>query len=182
MTETNNQRGIAAVIVAGIIALLLIVGGIYLVTTNNTEVDVGNSLITDVVDMADEVVNEKNMINNKVAMADYQYSGVLEDVSGGTATGMAFARYDDTGYEAYATFENLPELDEGFFYEGWVVRKSPMNVISSGALIMENGEYVNRFNSDEDLTDHTFYVLTLEPDDGDPAPAEHILEGTLVKN
>ena len=126
---------------------------------------------------------EKSMTKDEpTTMENYQYSGSLTDVSGGNASGTANATFDENGYIAFATFENLPELEEGFFYEGWVVRNSPLDVISSGALEMDGGNYINNFKSETDLTDHNFYVLTLEPDDGDPAPAEHILEGILTKN
>lgn len=40
---------------------------------------------------------------------------------------------------------------------------------------------MNTYSSGEDLTDHNFYVLTIEPDDGNPAPADHIVEGTLKR-
>lgn len=116
-------------------------------------------------------------------MIDSQSESVLtanlSDVSGGNAEGTAIADYVGGAYMMTAEFENLPELEDGFFYEGWVVRQgADMSVISSGATqVQADGTHLNIFESPDDLTDHTFYVLTLEPDDGDPAPAEHILEG-----
>ena len=116
---------------------------------------------------------------------EFDYAGELVDVSGGSASGFAMANFtnaSDEGYKMYATFENLPELEEGFFYEGWVVRRgNDFDVLSSGVAEKVDGKYVNTFVSNADLTDHDFYVLTLEPDDGDPAPAEHILEGTMIR-
>jgi hypothetical protein len=175
----NNKQGNVLLIVLGIVALVLIAGGVYYFSTQNKSDEVANQVVTQVVDKAVEEM--ENNVNDMMEV-EYQYSANLEDVSGGTAIGVAYANYDEGGYVAYATFNNLPELDEGYFYEGWVVRKSPQNVISSGVVKMENGVYVNRFSASDDLTDHSFYVLTLEPDDGDPAPAEHILEGTLTEN
>jgi hypothetical protein len=52
----------------------------------------------------------------------------------------------------------------------WIVRQDPLSVISTGRLEKDNEGYANVFKSDKNLTDHDFYVLTLEPDDGDPAP------------
>ena len=109
----------------------------------------------------------------------FDYNAVLEDVTGGNASGTAGASYEENLYTMYAEFENLPLLEEGYFYEGWVVRNSPLSVISTGPTEMDGDMHVNNFTSEEDLTDHTFYVLTLEPDDGDPAPADHTLEGTM---
>ena len=71
----------------------------------------------------------------------------------------------------------MPEPEPGFFYEGWVVRAEPFNFISTGVASLDE----NVFEADQDLTDHDLYVLTIEPDDGDPAPAAHILEGTMRK-
>lgn len=115
----------------------------------------------------------------------YQYAAVLTPNLAGAATGeesgLAYATYDDDEYSLSATFENLPELDEAeYFYEGWVV--APGSVVSTGALVEEDGELVNRYKNTEDLTDHTQYVLTLEPQDGDPSPAAHVVEGEFTDN
>ena len=88
--------------------------------------------------------------------------------------------YQNYTYTLYAEFEDLPILDDDYFYEGWVVRNSPLSVISTGPTEINDGVHSNNFTSEEDLRDHSFYVLTLEPNDGDPAPAEHILEGNVV--
>lgn len=111
-----------------------------------------------------------------------QYSGDLVDVSGGEASGFVQVDYSEGDYQLVAVFENLPELEEGYFYEGWIVRRGEnMSVLSTGKVEAPDGMYVNMFSSTEDLRDHDFYVLTLEPDDGDPAPAEHIVEGDIME-
>lgn len=107
-------------------------------------------------------------------------SGALADVTGGGAYGIARSTVENGQYKLFMTGGGLPEPSEDYFYEGWVVRRGEnMSVISTGALEYVDGEYVNAFMSSTDFLDHTFYVLTLEPNDGDPAPAEHILEGTM---
>ena len=125
-----------------------------------------------------ESTPDPEIVDETAPQYDY-YTDQLEDVSGGDAYGFAGAIFENEQYILTAEFENLPELKEGYFYEGWVVRNSPLSVISSGVAEEVDGKFVNEFTSSEDLSDHLFYVLTLEPDDGDPAPAEHILEGTL---
>jgi hypothetical protein len=113
---------------------------------------------------------------------DFPLVGTLKDVAGGNASGIAKSGVIGGQYHVLATFENLPELDEGYFWEGWAVRKFPFDFISTGKLIEVDGEMVNLYiSSDADLIDHDFYVLTLEPDDGDPAPAGHVLEGTMKR-
>ncbi len=121
----------------------------------------------------------------------YQYRGELMDVTGGgtigginsqgEAGGLARASFEDGTYSLNATFGNLPEPSGTDFYEGWVVRKSPLRVINTGKVEVLEGVYTNLYSSGQDLTDHDFYVLTIEPDDGDPAPAEHVLEGVMKR-
>ena len=114
----------------------------------------------------------------------------LASVAGGDETGSANSSYlEGYGYTLEANFPNLPALEEGFFYEGWVVRSEPLSVISTGKALdheeaadiypINEGAFVNTYESEQDLTDHIKYILTLEPDDGDPAPAAHVLEGTF---
>ena len=111
-----------------------------------------------------------------------QYTANLVDVTGGEASGSAMASYGDGLYSLMATFSDLPEPEGTDFYEGWVVRQSPLSVLSTGAVEKEElGFFMNAFTSSDNLLDHDFYVLTIEPDDGDPAPAGHVLEGTLIK-
>lgn len=116
-----------------------------------------------------------------IADIAFTHAGTLADVSGGSASGTVGTDVITGVYHLYAAFENLPEPAEGFFYEGWVVRKEPISVMSTGALVMHNGQRVNAHLSRTDLLDHDFYVLTLEPDDGNPAPAGHVLEGTIAQ-
>ena len=128
-----------------------------------------------------EVKEEQVVVAEEVQpVMTYQFSGPLQDVSGGKSTGVAKSNFEDGSYSLVATFENLPEPTGTDFYEGWIVRQgTTFNVISTGKAVVEDGQYRNEYVANEDLTDHSFYVLTLEPDDGDPAPAGHILEGTM---
>jgi len=118
----------------------------------------------------------------------YQYKGELSDVTtgevqgintGGEATGVAKSNFDGEQYLLLATFEGLPEPASDDFYEGWIVQKDPFMFISTGIVKKVDGVYTNVYKSGEDLTNYDFYVLTIEPNDGDPAPADHILEGTM---
>jgi len=133
---------------------------------------------------------DENMMKN-IMEKTYQYSGQLADVTngqtiqnintGGTSSGVAQADYQEGQYALLATFEGLPDPQGTDFYEGWIVRKGDaFDVISTGKVEKIDSVYTNMYSSGQDLTDHSFYVLTIEPDDGDPAPAGHVLEGTLV--
>jgi hypothetical protein len=134
--------------------------------------------------MTEAVSEDAQRIDGSMDPAEMNFSdwasGGLADVTGGSAYGLARAIYENGKYQIVATTGGLTEPSDEYFYEGWVVRRgNDLSVISTGVLEVVDGEYVNTYMSATDLTDHDFYVLTLEPNDGDPAPAEHILEGTL---
>ena len=130
----------------------------------------------------------------------FDHGGDLADVTGGTTllgittaglgSGNARAVFAKGAYHLEATFKNLPDPSGTDFYEGWVVRKAvndsnnvliPFDFVSTGKAVKTGASYVNTYTSAADLTDHTFYVLTLETDDGNPAPSGHVLEGMLAK-
>ena len=100
----------------------------------------------------------------------------------GEALGMLEVSISSERTMLRAVFENLPLLDEDYFYEGWLVDTDGTNsFISTGeALLDSRGNHVNDFVSTEDLSAYDQYVLTLEPNDGDPAPDGHLLEGDIV--
>lgn len=173
-----------------LVGVVLVSGYYYMQNQDSDEVMMEDTMMekdeeTAMMMMDSEVKEDAMMKETDDAMMmgmEYSYSGMLADVSESGASGKAMASYDaEKGYMLYATFENLQELEPGFFYEGWIVRRGDdFSVISTGELEMVEGEYVNTYASGTDLTDHTFYVLTLEPDDGDPAPADHVVEGEMT--
>ena len=108
------------------------------------------------------------------------FAAALADVTGGTSFGIAHSQYVSGTFTLVVEMGNLPEPTSGYFYEGWLVRRGEaFSIVSTGRAQKTEDGFVNVYLSGTDLTDHDFYVLTLEPDDGDAAPTEHILEGTL---
>lgn len=140
----------------------------------------------------DERIEEFEPVREVIDVNEVAYTHVAElvDVTGGkeirgvatdgNAGGTASARIVDDVYEVKAVFRGLPDPQWDDFYEGWIVRKSPLSVISTGKAIKVNGAYENSYMSGTDMLDHGRYVLTLEPDDGDPAPAAHIVEADFA--
>lgn len=105
-------------------------------------------------------------------------AAALADVTGGGSFGLAHTTVENGVYTLFVSMGNLPELRDGYFYEGWIVRRGDeMSVVSTGHAKPNGDAFVNVFTSRTDLLDHTFFVLTLESDDNNPAPSEHILEG-----
>gem|GEM_PF-1654060 len=100
----------------------------------------------------------------------------------GLETGMASLITSAQGTSVYAIFDNLTALNANQFYEGWIVDTSGATPVpqSTGELEFDsNGDYVNHFTSTTNFEDHTLYVLTVEPRDGDPAPADHVVRGPV---
>lgn len=101
----------------------------------------------------------------------------------GESYGEVTASFENGTYTLLANLYNLPEPGAENFYEGWLVKPGKeVEIISTGrADLNESGVYVNNFDSIEDLTKYTFYVVTFESTlDNNPEPDRHILEGTLV--
>lgn len=119
-------------------------------------------------------------VNMGIMMMDkYELKASLSDVTGGDATGIANSMFKNGKYSLYASFANLDDPKNDDFYEGWLVRKEPFDFISTGKVEKLGGIYTNIYSSQKDLSKYNLYVLTLEPNDGDPAPAKHIVEGIL---
>ncbi len=147
-----------------------------------------------------EAVNEKQA----EAEEDFQNTvdetftmeGLLEDVTTGPVrgvntkgktTGRAMTGILESDHIVVATLEKLPAPNNDDFYEGWLVNPSTGNFFSTGLATRSNNfdGYVNRFTRSQAFGKNTRYVLTLEPNDGDPAPADHIVEGNIdipIKN
>lgn len=183
--------------VGGVGAILLIILAVFLVnkysSLNNSDNSANLSQVFGDRDIAQKMAETGTStdadkrdvvgVDRGVMMAEavYTHMADLIDVSGGDATGIAKAGFVNQTYNLSASFANLPDPEQGYFYEGWVVRKEPFDFISTGEAEKLGGVYSNLYKSETNLMDYDFYVLTIEPDDNDPAPAGHILEGTLIE-
>lgn len=105
--------------------------------------------------------------------------GALTGLEGTPANGVAQSHRFADGYFLHTAQLNVLPAEDGYFYEGWLV-KGP-SIISTGQLTNNFGDarHSLRFESETDLSDHLKVIITLEPDDGNPAPAEHVAEGVL---
>lgn len=162
------------IIVTSVVSVIVISGIAWMVLDSSPK---DETLKSDNINTSIDTVNVVN--TNSSTEILYQYTGLLNDVSGGVGFGEAKANFEDNKYDLIVSFENLPVPSGTDYYEGWIVRNDDQSVISTGKVIIENGIYMNNYTSEQDLTDHDYYILTLETDDGDPAPAKHILEGQL---
>ena len=114
----------------------------------------------------------------RVWLATAPLSGV-GDYNANGATRSDF--FDDRTYKHELEL-NIEQAKEGYFYEGWLVNPENGNFISTGEVENIAGDVRHKmeFEVRRDLRPYMKVVVTLEPDDGDPAPAEHVAEGTLI--
>lgn len=150
-----------------IIILIIVIAG-YLIFFSDT------NMITNTGDSNDLTVG-----------IDFQMEAKLRDISGGRASGVAMAGYDtDAGfgangkYDVVAKFSDLPELQDGYFYEGWLFNTADQNYVSTGrATNLPDGSFQNAFSSATNYSTYDTYILTLESENGGSEPEEYILEG-----
>ncbi len=126
----------------------------------------------------------------RMAGVTFDQLGTLTDVTEGNsvrgitipadASGDVGSAFDGSEYVLYAHADDLPTPQGDDFYEGWVVRPDPFAFVSTGALVKRGDQFINGYSSKTDLSAYTKYIVTLEPNDGDPAPAIHIVEGVMA--
>ncbi|NQV00073.1 MAG: hypothetical protein HQ538_04990 [Parcubacteria group bacterium] len=104
--------------------------------------------------------------------------GDLEDVTDGDSSGKGYILRDDK--LNHKVTANLPDLEEGKFYEGWLVNKSKgSDFFSTGKMVkIPAGVFVLEYVSDELREGYDYAVITLETED-DGKPEEHIIEGSI---
>jgi hypothetical protein len=129
---------------------------------------------------------DMSAINPDFAGLEVVFSADLADVTqgqevrgtqfDGMASGMFRIGFVGEMFGVEAEFYGLPDIVGTDFYEGWLVRPEPFDFVSTGVVTKEGDNYVNRYLTEVDLSTYTKYVLTIEPDDGDPRPAEHVVE------
>lgn len=135
----------------------------------------------------DQPVFEKVYVTNFDYLTELSDITIGKDMDGhiteGKTKAVVKSHYDSDQklFKLYGTFAQMPKLREGFYYEGWLVRREPFSMISTGKVVMIDEELTNVYVSGADLRDYDFFVLTLEHNDGDPDPEIEILEGQFKK-
>lgn len=199
MEHEKKKQGLIMGIIMVIAGAGILVWSLNRIADNNdneadTEVVVTDNSATDSNDEAEvEVTNQGDEVSEPAEdTVSYSHRAELPDVTNGVtiqgintagnAGGVAQSVFNDGTYMLFVEFSNLPEPVNDSFYEGWLVEKGTTSFFSTGVVEKdENGVYIDTFTDTTDWNQsHTFYVLTLEPNDGDPAPADHIVEEVLT--
>ena len=125
-----------------------------------------------------EDTNDQENTSSQEQSTSTEYYANLTNVSTEPSwEGEVFLQDKDGKKSLYANFY-MDQPEENYFYEGWLVCDGVPH--STGATTPFEGLEENIFSGyfEENCEK---YVLTLEPDDQDPAPAEHLFEGEFIE-
>lgn len=97
------------------------------------------------------------------------------------ANGVVQGHLFEDGTYSHSVQANIAIPEDGFFYEGWLVNEKTKEFVSTGQMHNNFGDvrHYLQFEEKKDLRAYAKVIITLEPDDGDPAPAKHVAEGLL---
>ena len=99
----------------------------------------------------------------------------LKDVTSGVGSGVATRSFSDSRFE-HTVLAALADPETGSWYEGWLVREEPFDVLYTGKLRVAKGGFLLEYENGMDWRDHSKVVVTLEKVD-DRKPEVHVLEG-----
>lgn len=170
-------------LVGFLVIIAVIIGGVWLSKQNKEEevlpeitLESSKQIESDVNLQLPMTEAEKEEIEEVFVVEGVEMT-VLEDVTGGQAIGTAWRQFSDNKFFHKVEVSGLLALEKGFFYEGWLVGDE--GFFSTGRIGEETGKGVLYYKTDEDKSDFRGVVITLESEDGDSAPAEHVLEGSF---
>lgn len=107
-------------------------------------------------------------------------AAALADVTGGSRFGLTHTRFFGGVFTLIAQMGGLTELADNLTYHGWLVKRGDgMRVVDLGTVQKINEGFFLVYQSKQNFSSYDFFVLTLEPDDGNNTPAEHLLEGLI---
>lgn len=171
------------VIIGGVLVLVLVGGGFWLVNRNQPKeeaispeitLEPTQQITTELIPSMSEA--EKQTIEDAFAKEGVEMT-LLKDVVGGQAVGTAWRQYDGIKFYHKIDANNLISPDKGFYYEAWLVGEA--GFFSTGRLGVADGLGRLYYAVPEDKSEFRGVVVTLEPEDGNEAPDKHILEGSF---
>lgn len=172
-------------IILAAIVVLILAGGIFILLKNKPREEKISSEITL---EASKMMNDEVKLKPAMTEAEkeeieriFREKGVemtmLKDVSGGQVVGTGWRYFDGNKFMQKIEASRLPAVGKGFYYEGWLV--SDQGFFSIGRMAEEEGTGRLYYATNKDKSEFKGAVVTLEPEDGNPAPDKHILEGNF---
>ena len=97
------------------------------------------------------------------------------------ANGLAKVHVFEKGVSLHTLQVNVAMPKDGTFYEGWLVNPKTNERLSTGHLKSLFGDVRHNldYQAERDLRAFTKVIITLEKDDGNPAPGTEIATGIL---
>ena len=160
-------------IVIGLGILVLLVGVIYLRQRSKSE----EQMVVPETLSSEQVFEEKFNIQipDDVDKAD------LKEVGGSGGSGIATRKFDG-GKFTHSILVDLSDPEEGYFYEGWLVKgeegSDGYSIISTGKLRLAKGGWMLDFTSSTDLSDYSKVIVSLEKT-FDKTIEKRVLEGNF---
>ncbi len=135
-----------------------------------------------VLENTDDIDTEANVAQSTedIEISSQAFEAALSAIGDSHAEGAATSDYVDGTFH-HLVVATLPDPPEGYFYEGWLVRSRPFDFFSTGEFIqhVDDLKWYLVYESEDDRRDYNKVIVTLEPNDNDLAPAEHVLEGVF---
>jgi hypothetical protein len=160
-------------IVIGLGILVLLAGAIYLRQQSSVQEET----------IVPETLSSEQVFEEKfnIQIPEDVDKAELKDISGGSGSGIATRKFDGGKFTS-SVLVDLPDADQGSFYEGWLVRgeegSDDYSLLSTGKLRLAKGGWMSDFTSSSDLSDHSRVVVSLEKT-FDKAPEDKVLEGSF---
>lgn len=162
---------------------VLDVGGSKTYDTTVSEVLSGHVLsipVDNAIVLDETVVDEANIAQDttEISVLSDALEVSLTAVGSFRGTAVASSQFSEGTFQ-HLIVATLPDVPVGYYYEGWLIRSKPFDFISTGKLIQhaDDLKWYLLFEGTEDKRDYKKVVITLESDDGNRAPADHVLEG-----
>ncbi len=168
-------------IVGGLLLVFVIVWIFVSLSDNDDRLD---EVVEEVVQVTDAETDE---IEDILDTDTFEQTS-LADPNGRGYTGIA-RRGIENDLFTHVIVADLPAINtDAYFYEGWLVQPGVLQFFSTGEMFArEDGKWglvweVQENDQKVNVVDFPRAVITLEPRDGDPAPAaDHVLEGDFVE-
>jgi hypothetical protein len=161
-------------IVIGIVLLAVLVGALYLRNRNRTPEEM---VVPETLSSIEEQMEDRF----KVDIPEDVDKAELKALEGKDGSAIATRNFED-GKFAHEVLADLPEPENGSFYEGWLVKgeegDEDFSLVSTGKMRIAKGGWVLDFSSSTDYSDHNKVMISLEKT-ADNSPEEPFLEGSF---
>lgn len=125
--------------------------------------------------------NGKDLVDETRGKEVWLAVGAITGLEGTPANGVVQSHYFSDGTYQHGMQININQAEPGYFYEGWLVHPVTKDFISTGRIrvLLNDVRHTLQYEIKQDYREYTNVVVTLEPDDNDPAPAVHVAEAVL---